>query len=351
MFKYLLALFALTSQAQAFDATGLKISVAGDLVYDQGLNSQSEADENFKVRGAELSLYAPVDHLFEARLSAAAHDEEGETVFEVHELYLQTSKLIPRSRLKVGQFFLGIGRLNRFHQHDWPFTLAPLIHESILGDEGVFDTGAEFSTLLPLPFYFDLTVGITSGHKFGHAHSEGEKPKTPTHYTRASSFVDFGSQRGLEYGLSYLGRTSGDGDELSLLGFDLTFKKRVLKKIDWLVQTETWYRKNKTESETESRLIGSYLFVDKNLSHFSSLGLRVDMTKDLTKKNSLTGKKVNNISYGITPQLTYKSSEFFTFRLSASHEFEREEGDTLSKDTKILSQFVFILGAHPAHEF
>ena len=96
----------------AQDTTGLQISLAGDMIYDQGLNSSSSANEKMTMRGAEMTFYAPLDHRFDGVLSAAAHDENGETIFELHELHLGSTKMIPRSRFKIGQFFLGVGRLN-----------------------------------------------------------------------------------------------------------------------------------------------------------------------------------------------------------------------------------------------
>ena len=53
--------------------TGLQISVSGDLVYDQGINDQSTAAEKLTMRGAEIMLYAPVDHKFEGVLSAVSY--------------------------------------------------------------------------------------------------------------------------------------------------------------------------------------------------------------------------------------------------------------------------------------
>ena len=94
-------------------ANGLEISVAGDMAYNQGLNQSSEADDKLTLTGAEVMFYAPIDHQFDGVLSLAAHDENGETLFEIHELMIASSKLIPRSNLRIGQFFLGVGRLNR----------------------------------------------------------------------------------------------------------------------------------------------------------------------------------------------------------------------------------------------
>lgn len=338
------------SAANAFSDSGLEISLAGDLVFDQGLNETSVASDKLTIRSAEMTLYAPIDHHWDGNIAFAAHDEAGETVLEVHELFFSSTKLLERTELKIGQFFLGIGRLNRFHQHDWMFTTAPKVHREFLDDEAVFDTGAEVNHIFPTSFFLDLTVGLTSGYKFGHVHSEGQKPKMPTHYARLSSFYDLGQASGVEYGASYLARTDKNSEKYQLIGFDLVFKKRSGRLVRWYSQNEFWHRSIKRTNNTDDRDIGFYSFWNFGLSPIWQLGIRVDTYKELERKNILN-KKVNNIHYGFTPQLTYRSSEFFFSRMSLSHEFEREEGLTKEKDTQFLWQFVFILGSHPAHDF
>lgn len=291
-------------------------------------------------------FYAPVDHLFEANLSAAAHDEDGETVFELHELYLQTNKLINGVRLKAGQFFLNVGKLNPTHQHDWAFTLAPMVQSSFFDDEGIFDSGLEASSLLPLPFYADLTLGVTSGHRYGHSHTAGAKPLAPTHYARLSLFKEFSNTSGLEYAFNYLGRKDSNDNKLELIGLDLTYKHQTGAILSYLLQSEVWYKK-----ENDHELFGGFLYNQIGLSKIWMTGFQLGLLKDLNSKNSITNKKLNHIQYEFGPNLTYKSSEFSTIRLSFNHEFERIEGSTTSKDTQALLQFVFILGSHPAHTF
>jgi hypothetical protein len=90
--------------------------------------------------------------------------------------------------------------------------------------------------------------------------------------------------------------------------------------------------------------------MEKGHSSQWATGLRLDGHKDFSRQN-LAGNDLNHIHYGLTLQQTYRSSEFFQTRLSASHEFERLEGQTQNKDTRLMAQLVFIMGAHPAHTF
>ncbi|MGB0452995.1 MAG: hypothetical protein ACPGJV_04700 [Bacteriovoracaceae bacterium] len=353
MHKFIL-IFTFLFSFQTFSrllGTGLEISVSGDMVHNQGLNEESEADDKLTMRGAEIILYAPIDHNFDGVLSAAAHDEGGETMFELHELFIATSKIVPRSNIRVGQFFLSLGRLNRFHQHDWPFTRAPLVHRTFFDDEGVFDTGLEYNYLFPTAQTFNLTLGVTSGYRYGHSHTTGSKPKVPTHYARLSTFDSYSSTSGSELGVNFLGRTDAQDNEMKLVGIDLTTKFREGKILKYLLQSEVWFKNERDSSDDITEQVGLYLFNEFATGEQTSVGLRLDGFKDLSKINALTEKKINNITYGGLAQATYRSSEFAKIRASLGHEFEREEGQTTSKDTRVVMQFIFIIGSHPAHEF
>ncbi len=347
----LVTLSLLSLPIQAMDTSGLEVSLSGDMVYSQGLNETSGANEKLKMRGAEMSFFAPIDHRFDGNLTAAAHDENGETVFELHELYLASTKMIPRSRFKIGQYFLGIGRINHIHQHDWPFIEAPKVHETFLDEEGVFDAGVEYGYLLPTDFYLDLTVGLTSGHRFGHAHTSGSKPLVPTHYLKLATFNEFSSTNGLLFSLSYLGRTDEQKNQTKLTGAEIVAKWREGKRLIYQIISEAWFRTQKDRLESVSEQVGLYVFNQYGFSSDFLLGLRLDAFKDLSKRNAITNKKINNIDYGSSLELTWNSSEFVKTRLGLSHSFTREEGLTSGKDTKAMAQFVFILGAHPAHSF
>jgi len=337
--------------AQGLLSTGLEISVTGDMVSNIGMNDEYTGDDKVTMRGAELMLYAPIDYQFDGFLSAVAHDENGVTNFELHELYISSSRILPRSYLRFGQFFMNIGRLNRFHQHDWPFTRAPKVHRVFFDDEGIYDTGIEYSYIVPTAHPININVGLTSGYRYGHSHTKGSKPKVPSHYGRVTSFFPFSSINGLEIGLNYLGRTDSINNQLQIFGVDLTSKWREARILSTLIQSEIWFKKQTDSLQSETQEAGLYFFNDFSTGQQSSVGYRLDVYKDLTKRNPLTNKKINNISYGGLLQATYISSEFSKIRATISHEFDREEGLTDSRDTRFALQLFFIIGSHPAHDF
>jgi hypothetical protein len=331
------------------DGSGLKTSAAVDIV-GKGGGAGLGRKNRLEVREAELMLYSPVDHLFHGRLTLAAHLEPDGSFFEVHEAFLGSTKMIPRSRFRLGQYFLGVGRLNQIHRHDWPFISAPKVQAEFFGMEGVLDTGGEFSTLLPTPFYWDLTVGIANGWTFGHSHSLGAQPDVPTHYIRSVNFLDLPNEGGIQIGLNYLGRKNEAGTRFHYAGLDATAKWRRGKTLAFLLQSEIWGRVLDPAAGPAETTLGAYLYPQVGLSPQWYLGLRGDYYSVLSLK-SAAGGSVNNGTYAAVPTLTFRPSEFATIRAAYTLEYDKPDAAGGNLRHGFEFQATFILGAHPAHDF
>lgn len=331
---------------------GLKTSVAVDIVGEGGTSLPTPMRNGIAVREAEMVFYAPSDYLFDGQLSLAAHLDAGVQVIDLHEAYIGSSKLIPRSRFRVGQFFLGVGRLNRFHRHDWPFTAAPKYFKSMFDStgHGVVDSGIEYSWLAPLPFYLDLTFGVTNGFNFGHSHGAGTRPWVPTHYVRAELFWNLTDATGLQTGLNYLGRRDSTGTENLYLGIDATTKWREAKIIKFFLQSEVWYRRNTAKGLPSTSQWGFYLFPEIPLDDVWRFGVRFDYWSDASVVD-IFGNAVSSYELGLTPTFTYKPSEFTTLRAGYNYQPRRYAGASAGEAHFIQLQAIFLLGAHPAHDF
>lgn len=340
-----------TSLFAAEDGSGLQTSVAVDIVADAAVGKNSAASDKAIVRGAEVMFYGPIDHLFDGNLSLAAHPEGGGSLFEVHEAYIGSSKLMPRSRFRFGQFFLGIGRLNQIHQHDWPFITAPAIHKEVFqNSEGALDSGFEYSLLLPVPFYLDLSLGATNGFTYGHSHTSGEKPKQPTFYVHLKSFFNL-ADFGLQPALSYLKRKDAQNNGMQLLGFNLTAKKREGKVLRWLFETELWQKVDrKAAARDETKIFGAYLYPQFGFDSQYSFGLRTDYLVVQSLK-TFSGKNADNHRIAVVPTFAYKASEFSTLRLAYTWEEHKQNPETTTHNRLLELQTTFIIGAHPAHDF
>ena len=352
LFVQLAAFFLLFSPRlmAADDGSGLSTAIAADIVGSFNLSEKEKgARDSFGVRETEISFYAPIDHIFEGVLSIAAHQEGGQAVYEVHEANISSSKLVSGLSFKLGQYFLGVGRLNRFHRHDWPFVSAPKVFSEFFGSEGVFDSGGEVSYLLPSSIYLNITAGVTNSWTYGHAHNEGKKPKVPLHYGRISTFFE-PLGHGFSSGLSFLSRTSAEGEKLQLLGFDGTLKIQESSFPELLVQLEAWHREISLESSSKNTAAGAYLYSQYGFSKSLFAGLRLDYYSVLSLEDA-NGNKIDNSDYAIVPTITYKTSEFASFRLGYNHETSTQKNQDNLQKQYIELQSTFILGAHPAHDF
>lgn len=356
----LLTAVLLTSPALAL-AQGILQNIQTAATIDMVLpfDLEHSGENRLGIRSAELIFYGPLDPTFDATLNLTAHNDHGEFTTELHEGFISSSKLIPQSRLKAGLFLLGVGRLNQKHSHDWIFVSAPEVHHQFFGDEGIADTGVEFSTLLPTESFWELTLGITNGYQLGqhyhddgaaHSHDPVEAPHVPTHYAKLSNFLEFENGSGLQWGMSYLGNTDAHATETQLVGMDFVYKISESKYPKFLVESEIWYRKLNGEEVPTTEDFGLYIYPQFALTERVFLGTRFDLFSQPKHYDDL-GDYERFTQYAAVPTLTYKHSEFTLFRLAytyASNEFSQSGTEI---DQKIELQLISILGAHPAHIF
>lgn len=334
----------------------INTNAAVDIVAPVSLEDHSK--NKVSVRSAELQFFGPLDSNFDANLNLAGHIDEGVFKLELHEGTIGSATLIPQSKFKVGKFFLGVGRLNTYHQHDWPFIQAPKVHrefftpgvESTLQSEGASDAGLEYSWLLPIGHFVELTVGATNGFCYGHCHNEGTKPPRPLFYLHPKTFFET-ERGGVLLGLSYMNRKSAAKTKTDLYGMDVTWKIRENKRLAWLLQTEVYYEEQKADLGELTRKGGFYVFPQYGFTEQLYLGLRLDGFSHLNMRWASNNEHRADFDYGLTPALTWKPSEFSSLRLAYSHEVDTTRGEADVRDRQVQLQFTGVLGAHPAHEF
>jgi hypothetical protein len=97
-----------------------------------------------------------------------------------------------------------------------------------------------------------------------------------------------------------------------------------------------------------------YLLVQHGLSQVLDMGVRGDWYGIPTMRDAF-GASLNYNEFGITPTLTWRPSEFSSWRLASTYQVTRTESVTDAwRDRPRLSvevQSTFNFGAHPAHEF
>lgn len=346
------------SWAQTPNFQDFKFSGSMDFVLPQYLSSGDHPDNNLSLRALDLMFYGPIDPYFDARITLAGHEEDGEFHIGIHEAFASSSKIIPYSRFRLGQFLMDIGRLNTFHQHDWPFTTAPLIHRSIFGDEGVSGLGAEYTLLVPTEHFIEVTLGVVNGNKWGETNlvdpaltpEADSKADFPTHYIHPKTYFEFSEGRGLMLGATALRRWHPADQDVSIFGVDATFKSRDGKILRWLVQSELWSENTKRPGSINGKQLGGYLYAQYGWNEQWSSGLRYD-NYDGKNVDLEGGARDSSTSYAIVPTVTYKTSEMSMLRASYSYEVQKFDVEADRSDSKIELQFVYVLGSHPVHDF
>ncbi len=328
-------------------------------------NQMDELEQDAYLREFELALYSKIDQNWSGSMSLVyAQEANGEVATELHEALIQSSNIFPGHTLKIGQFFLGIGKLNRIHRHEWSFTTAPLFFDTYFGEEGALDTGVEYTHRIGTSQNLQLTLGVMKGSEFAHSHAHDEEEEEevsnaqwPTHYLRLGGFNEFSTTSGLEYGLNHIVRKDAEKTAWHYTGADFTFKKREGKVLDWLVQAEYWSRLYKEEGEEEMDDNGAYLLVEKGFNQHHSVGLlyslynAADEHEEEGHEHEGEGRVVEDAYTETSFHYTYANSEFMKYRFSVTQEtglmHEEEEEDNYRYQIQIL----FNIGKHPVHLF
>jgi len=345
-FIFMVSSFSAQEPAFGFaEGTGLKFSGATDIVGNIESKDETKSPRRLDIREAEFGVYGPIDHGFDGNLFFAAHNENGAYYLEVHEAYLASSKLLPNVRLKGGKFFLGVGRLNQFHRHDWPFLSTPKAHQTYFDAEAASDTGLQANILIPfMPIFTEIGLGVTNGWTYGHAHVQGTRPIKPTHYARLANYFSVGDSGGLQTGLNYLGRHSRVDGEMKIFGLDLVAKWRDGKIVSWLFQAELYGRNLRAPGAAMERTYGGYLYGQRHLFGSLDFGLRLDGYTLIT-----TGTR--NLDYSFVPTFIYRHSEFAQFKTAYQIDFEKRAHKDSQVNRAFQIQAVFLLGDHPSHDF
>ncbi|MBI3394453.1 MAG: hypothetical protein HY042_01320 [Spirochaetia bacterium] len=337
----------------------LDIIAAADTLgaWDKGTPKQTTND--YRVREAELGFIAAVDQLATGQVLAAAHQEDGQMKFELHEAYLffpQT--FIPNTSIKMGQFFYDVGRLNSIHRHDWPFPVAPVVHRELLADEAASDAGVQFQTLMPWSFWQELSVGVFNGKTVGEADMDGPAKRNPLVTAHLKQFLPlWWDGWGAQFGFSYM-RWSPNANPYSVTqqsGADLVvkWKRGKLASFQWL--SEVWYRETRERRQgalapaappVDTR-VGGYSFIEYQVAEQWFLGTRFDYFTDPNKRGAL-GYTVRNGTAEEALLITYKPSEFSFFRVQATRSTDIQTG---VRDYLAYFQATFIIGKHPAHVY
>jgi hypothetical protein len=149
--------------------------------------------------------------------------EDGDTVVEIEEAWIETLSLPAGVSARFGRMFSNVGYLNEKHAHSWDFVDQPLAYKAFMGGQYI-DDGARLSWLAPTDLYFELGGEIMRGDRYPFAGAGNSGFGAHTLHARLGG--DVGISHSWQAGVSYLSgeskdRESGDEDDPLLFTGDI----------------------------------------------------------------------------------------------------------------------------------
>lgn len=118
----------------------------------------------FGLGESELIMSANVDEHFYGQMTVAFASEDGESVVEIEEAFVQ-STLAAGTKIKAGRFFSGFGYQNEQHAHAWDLSVAPLVYRYLLGGS-LIDDGLQVTYLLPTEMLVLVGAEVLKGQAY-----------------------------------------------------------------------------------------------------------------------------------------------------------------------------------------
>jgi hypothetical protein len=314
------------------------IAVIGNFLGAAGRNDSPDAPASLAMDEIEATFQAAVDPYARADFFLAFSPEGA----EIEEGFITFPTLPAGLLMKVGKLRSGFGRVNPMHTHILPWADRPLLTGNLLGgDEGISNAGVSVSRLIPNPVAFlEATAEVYRG--------DDEVFETPERgdlawMGRLRAYRDLTESTNLDLGgsIAYGGNEEGPGFKTRLIGADLVFRHRPLRRAIYrraIARSElVWSRREGPGGPADA--FGAYVSGEYQFSRRFFAGARYDYAERAAAPE-LADK-------GGSLLLTFWPSEFSQVRA----QFRRTrfgEGNTANE---LLFQFLFSIGAHGAHPF
>jgi hypothetical protein len=351
---------------------------------ERDVGSLQLGDHDPKVRGftlpnAEISLDGAVDPYFRGFANIVFKiDPEGESAFELEEVFFVTTSLPANLQLKGGQFFAEFGRQNPLHPHSWAFVDQPVVLTRMFGPDGLRGQGARVSWLLPTSWYAEAMLGVLNSHgetmfSFRTEESSEIHGGTPAEtgvngagdlvvVPRFSTSIDLGDTHSVVLGASAAFGPNNSGADAGsrVIGADIYWKWKSASAqagFPFLsLQAEALARRYEAAERTsaEDPLVtlpretlddrGGYAQLLWGIRPRIIAGLRGELADgDAAAFESPLRTRRTRIS----PNVSWYPTEFSKVRLQYNH----DDREGLGRDHSVWLQFEFLLGAHAAHKF
>jgi len=318
-----------------------EVSIIGDLIYKATDEDDGEGDNDFNLREVELAFSANVDTYARGDIIIAIENEDGSIEVQVEEGYLTLLETpIENLQGKFGKFRPFMGKANKMHLHQLPWTDYPLVTRRFLGEEGFSDAGVSLSYLIPNPLdiYSELTVeAFNNGTNVFGGGEEGET----VYLTHWKTFFDITDDSTLEVGGSYaFGENgAGDGAETQVSGFDLTLVSELFNNRKTTSHTEALFNTREQASGDDVNSWGLFTSLEQQLTDRWWAFGRYDFSQ------TATASEVDTNAY--SAGFTFAQSEYVFWRTMYTHTNNENSDDV---DT-VWIQLEFSIGPHKPHDY
>jgi len=362
------------------------------------LGGEAELPANgFSTGHTEIVASSNIDDKFYGEIVLVVVEEEGETILELENLFIDTLGLGNGLSLRAGKFFSDIGYLNGIHDHAHDFVRRPLVYDALFGGH-LIDTGVQLSWIAPTDFYLKLGTELLTGSTYPSGVNE-DGNKGATFFLKTGG--DFNESYSWQLGTSYYAASfdtreagaHGHGDEeeggadnelldgdVSVAGIDFVMKWAPggnTKERNFKLQGEYFVRNEEAvsffEEEDEGEVTADY---DGEQSGFYlqgtyqfrpswSVGYRydaleadntVDITEIISDEDDFADEYLEESGLGTegdpeqhSLMLTYSPSHFSRILFQVSELTSGEEGDDTNNIVSL--SYTMSLGTHAAHQF
>lgn len=352
----------------------------------------------FTLQQAEVSLAGAIDPWLtgKAHIVTLLDAEDGESIVELEEAYLQTQQLPAGLQVRAGTYLTEFGRINPTHPHAWDWMDQPVVNTRFFGGDGMRGPGARVSWLAPTSQYGELFLGVQNANGetmpsfLANEEVYDEQPiggrlfqarevrsfNDVVWSARAATSVDLADTTSLGLGASALfgpNATGGDADTV-IWGVDFVLRWRPVKnERGWpfvKLQGEYMVRDFEAGEQVDSsdplnpvtvpgdtlRDQGAYVQAIWGFSTGWATGVRFDWASgsgdgyDATAQalTSRDGDPFRTDRVRVSPMLVFQPSEFSRIRL----QYDWDDSDHLDNDVhSVWLGFEVLIGTHPPHAY
>lgn len=317
-------------------------------------DSTGERQLSFEFEELELSFNAYLNPYMRADVFIGIHGTGPDV--DVEEAVMTVLRGLPAAlQLSVGQYLLDFGKVNTQHPHQWSWMDRPLMHRTMLGDEGLKALGARLTTLIPIgETALGLSASAFSGSAFeGHEHgAEDEAEEAAAEImgsARASLFRQINDAWSAELGVSYLGGNYDPVEPLSVnmgaIDWKLRWRPDSYRAFAWIVEVMQSEREVEPDSLATSipsvDAWGAFTSAEVQLRKRWSAGAFFDWTQDATIEDAETTAIGGFFDFMPVEE---------TARIGLVYRHETSDLYGFDNDT-ITLQFLWGMGPHQVHTF